>query len=100
MLRRSAAAATGRSDWATAAVGIGEFLLAELRTPDTGRWLRSWQEGRARHLAYAGDYAWLVDLFTRLAELTGEPQVVNDAVGRFALWGFPEVTDRKLLPGK
>src|SRR5690606_1754648 len=27
-----------------------------------------------------------------------EAQVVNDAVGRFALWGFPEPGDRKLLP--
>jgi hypothetical protein len=27
-----------------------------------------------------------------------EAQVVNDAVGRFALWGFPEVADRKALP--
>ncbi len=52
---------------------IGEFLLAESRDPGSGRWLRSWQDGRARHLAYAGDYAWLVDFFTRLAELTGRP---------------------------
>ncbi len=74
-----AAAATGRSDWADAAAGIGEFLLAELRSPDTGRWLRSWQEGRARHLAYAGDYAWLVELFTRLAELTGQPEWLDRA---------------------
>lgn len=29
---------------------------------------------------------------------TAETQVVNDAVGRFALWGFPDATDRKLLP--
>ena len=29
---------------------------------------------------------------------TPETQVVNDAVGRFALWGFPEVADRKALP--
>ena len=57
-----AAAATGRQDWAAAAVRIGEFLLAELRRSETGRWLRSWQDGRARHLAYAGDYAWLVEL--------------------------------------
>jgi hypothetical protein len=27
-----------------------------------------------------------------------EAQVVNDAVGRFALWGFPDAGDRKLLP--
>jgi hypothetical protein len=66
-----AAWATGRQDWAGAAVRIAEFLLAELRPDDAKRWLRSWQNGRAHHLAYAGDYAWVVELFTRLAELTG-----------------------------
>jgi FtsH ternary system domain X7 len=37
-----------------------------------------------------------------IADFSAEPavdaQVVNDAVGRFALWGFPDPTDRKLLP--
>ena len=67
-----AAAACGRSDWAATAVGIGRFLCDRL-LDDQGRWLRSWQrEGGARHLAYAADHAWLVDCFTRLAELTGE----------------------------
>ncbi len=32
------------------------------------------------------------------AEPSPEAQVVNDAVGRFALWGFPDAPDRKLLP--
>jgi hypothetical protein len=32
------------------------------------------------------------------AARVGAPQVINDAVGRFALWGFPDATDRKLLP--
>ena len=32
------------------------------------------------------------------AEPAAEAQVVNDAVGRFALWGFPDAPDRKLLP--
>lgn len=32
------------------------------------------------------------------AEQPAEAQVVNDAVGRFALWGFPDAPDRKLLP--
>jgi hypothetical protein len=32
------------------------------------------------------------------AEIPDDAQVVNDAVGRFALWGFPDATDRKLLP--
>jgi hypothetical protein len=31
------------------------------------------------------------------AEVEAEPQVVNDPVGRFALWGFPDAPDRKLL---
>jgi hypothetical protein len=32
------------------------------------------------------------------AEVQPEAQVVNDAVGRFALWGFPDAPDKKLLP--
>ncbi|HTR51455.1 MAG TPA: hypothetical protein VMJ10_12155 [Kofleriaceae bacterium] len=32
------------------------------------------------------------------AELPADVHVVNDAVGRFALWGFPDAPDRKLLP--
>ncbi|HSN27323.1 MAG TPA: hypothetical protein VLT45_13610 [Kofleriaceae bacterium] len=32
------------------------------------------------------------------AEQVPEAQVVNDAVGRFALWGFPDPADRKALP--
>jgi len=73
-----AAAVTGRRDWADAARRVAEFLLAHLRRPD-GRWLRSWQDGRARHLAYAGDYAWVVDMCTRLAELTGQRRWLDEA---------------------
>jgi uncharacterized protein YyaL (SSP411 family) len=67
-----AAGATGRTDWAEAAVGIAEFLVAHLRRPGDARWLRSWHGGQARHLGYAGDYAWVTDCLTRVAELTGE----------------------------
>ncbi len=75
-----AAAATGNSAWAGAAVAIGEFLGRNL-LGDDGRWRRSWRaQGGARHLAYAADYAWLVDLFTRLAELTGHRAWTGRAV--------------------
>ncbi len=84
-----AAAATGTSRWAVAAVGVAEFLFAELRRED-GRWLRSWQGGRARHLALAADHAWVVECCTRLAELTGDPvwvdrgvEVADDLLERF-----------------
>ena len=75
-----AAAATGNPAWGEAAVAIGEFLCDHL-LGDDGRWRRSWRsEGGARHLAYAADYAWLVDFFTRLGELTGQRTL--DRAGR------------------
>ncbi|HEV2369074.1 MAG TPA: thioredoxin domain-containing protein [Acidimicrobiales bacterium] len=68
-----AAWALGRSDWLEAAAGIAEFLIGNLRVEGDGgpRWMRSWQDGRANHLAYAADHAWLVDAFVRLAEASG-----------------------------
>ncbi len=100
-----AAAATGRQDWAYAAVEIAEFLLCENRRED-GRWMRSWQRRAPRaissspswvddsvvsdgslrdrnrvspRLACAGDYAWLVEAFTRLYELTGQSRFLREA---------------------
>jgi hypothetical protein len=76
-----AASATGNPDWERSAVAIGAFLADHLRRPADGRWLRSWQaEGGARHLAYAADYGWLVDCFTRLGELTGRAVWTERAV--------------------
>ncbi|HZQ26126.1 MAG TPA: thioredoxin domain-containing protein [Acidimicrobiales bacterium] len=74
-----AAAAMGRDDWLAAAVEIAEFLIANLRG-EHGRWHRSWQrDAGARHLAYAVDYAWLVDAFVRLAEATGQARWIDEA---------------------
>jgi hypothetical protein len=88
-----AAGAFERSDWAAAAVRTAEFLFAHLRRED-GRWLRSWQEDRAQHLAYAGDYAWLLDACVRLAELTGDVSWVTraeeTAAGLLALFADEE----------
>jgi uncharacterized protein YyaL (SSP411 family) len=66
-----AAAATRTAVWLDAAIAGGEFLLRRMRGAD-GRWMRSFNAGRARHLAYAVDYAALVDAFTRLGEATGQ----------------------------
>jgi uncharacterized protein YyaL (SSP411 family) len=73
-----AAGALGVQPWADAALSTARFLISELRRPD-GRWLRSWKDGRAAHLAYAGDYAWLVDCFTRCYELTGDGSWLEEA---------------------
>ncbi len=61
---------TGSAQYATRAVEIGEFLLAAMY--HGGRLMRSWQGGRARHLAVAADHAWLVEACVRLSELTGD----------------------------
>ena len=79
-----AAAATGNVEWRAAALANGEFLVANLRRDD-GRWLRSWQAGdadrpaQARHLAYAQDYAAMIDALTRLAELSGQARWIDEA---------------------
>ncbi len=74
-----AAAATSNAAWTARAVRSAEFLCRELRRDD-GRWMRSWQAGvGARHLAYAHDHAALVDAFTRVYELTGDPRWLHEA---------------------
>jgi uncharacterized protein YyaL (SSP411 family) len=72
-----AGAALEVAEWVAAAAEIGSFLVAELRVE--GRWRRSWQGGRAQHLAYASDHAWLVEAFTRLAEATGKARWITEA---------------------
>ena len=75
-----AGSALGRPEWIEAAEATASFLLSSLRRDD-GRWLRSWQaDAGARHLAFAGDHAALVDAFTRLAEATGRRRWIDAAV--------------------
>ena len=71
--------AFGRDDWVKLAAETADFLLAELRDSD-GRWLRSWQDGRARLLGYAADVAAVMDGFTRLAEASGKARWIDEAV--------------------
>ncbi|MDZ4826596.1 MAG: thioredoxin domain-containing protein [Actinomycetota bacterium] len=59
-----AAAAFDRADWMDRARTNARFLLSELQRPD-GRLLRSW---RAPYLAYAEDYAALLEALCTLAE--------------------------------
>ncbi len=74
-----ASAAAANPEWGRAALRIADFLIGRMRRDD-GRWLRSWQAGRTHHLAYASDYAWLVDAFTRLGEMSGRRTWTEAAV--------------------
>ena len=76
-----AGAALDRKDWIEAAEETADFLLANLRLGGTGRWFRSWQRSSdgPRHLAYAVDYAWLVDAFTHLYEASGRRRWIDEA---------------------
>jgi uncharacterized protein YyaL (SSP411 family) len=84
-----AAFALGRDDWMEAARTNARFLLRELRRDD-GRLLRSWQGGRAHLLAYAEDYAALLEALVTLAEvddvawLADARVVADDLVRLFA----------------
>ena len=69
-----AAAVFGRTEWMDAARRNARFLLRALRRPD-GRFLRSWQ---APHLAYADDYAALLEALCTLAE-HDDPSWLADA---------------------
>jgi hypothetical protein len=64
------ASATGRADYGQRAEEIGEFLWGSMYAD--GRLMRSWQGGRARHLAVAADYAWLAEASVGLSEWTGK----------------------------
>ena len=63
------ASVTGVRDYGRRAEEIADFLWASMY--DGGRLMRSWQGGRARHLAVAADYAWLAEASLRLSEWTG-----------------------------
>ncbi len=84
-----AADALDRADWMEAARTNARFLLRELRRADD-RLLRSWQDGRANLLAYAEDYAALVEALLTLAELddvawlTEAEVVANDLITLFS----------------
>ena len=69
-----AAAALDRVDWMDAARTNARFLLHGLRRGD-GRFLRSW---RAPYLAYAEDYAALLEALLTLAELD-DPAWLDEA---------------------
>jgi uncharacterized protein len=64
-----AAAVTSNSLYGGRAEEIGQFLMDSMYVD--GRLMRSWQGGRARHLAVAADHAWLIEACVSLSELTG-----------------------------
>src|SRR5262249_49021758 len=84
-----AALALQRDDWIDAARANARVRLRALRRDD-GRLLRSWQGGRAHLLAYAEDYAALLEALLTLAEvddiswLTDARAVADDLVRLFA----------------
>jgi uncharacterized protein YyaL (SSP411 family) len=63
------ASATGLDHYGRRAEEICDFLWESLFRD--GRLMRSWQGGRARHLAVAADHAWLAEACLRVSEWTG-----------------------------
>jgi hypothetical protein len=63
------ASATGNERYGRRAEEICDFLWESMFRD--GRLMRSWQGGRARHLAVAADHAWLAEACLRVSEWTG-----------------------------
>ncbi|HSZ36556.1 MAG TPA: thioredoxin domain-containing protein, partial [Acidimicrobiales bacterium] len=63
------ASAIGHAEYGRRAEEIATFLWESMYVD--GRLMRSWQGGRARHLAVAADHAWLAEACLRLSEWTG-----------------------------
>ncbi len=67
-----AARVLGREDYRRVAVRNGEFLLCELRTPES-RLCHTWQAGSARVNGYLEDYTHVIEGLLELYQATFEP---------------------------
>ena len=74
-----------RADWIATGESLLQFLEDNMRRD--GRWMRIWHQGSVSQPAFAGDYANLVDAYTRLYEATGKAKYLANA----------EATARQLL---
>ena len=72
-----AAAVLNQPDWMNVAQSNIKFLKENLRRAD-GRWLRTWSDRPGTILAFAEDYAALLEAFITLAEYDS-PHWLNDA---------------------
>ena len=74
-----AGAALGRPEWVARAEAAAQFLVDNLRNDN--RWLRSWHSSTGpKQLAFASDYAWLINCFVSLREATGKTKYLTQAV--------------------
>jgi uncharacterized protein YyaL (SSP411 family) len=75
-----AGAVLGEQRYRDAAVAAAEFVLRDLRD-DSGRLLRTYNQGRAHLNAYLEDYAFLLEALLTLYEATFEPRWFAEARG-------------------
>src|SRR5215218_2864407 len=85
-----AGAVLGRADYVAAAVAAAEFLARDMRDAD-GRWLRTYNRGRAKIPAYLEDHAFLLEASLTLYEATFDDRwfaqaraLADEIIERFA----------------
>jgi len=69
-----AGAVLEREDYVDAAVACGEFLVRDLRDPESGRLHRTWKDGRAKLGGYLEDHAYALEALLTLYEATSDPR--------------------------
>ncbi len=69
-----AGAVLGREDYLDAAATCADFVLGDMRDPETGHLLRTYKDGRAHLNAYLEDHAFMVEALLVLYESTFDPR--------------------------
>ncbi len=75
-----AGTALGAPEWVDAAERAGDFVLARLRDPESGRLLRRYRDGEARFSGQLDDYANLAHGLIELFDATSQPRWLEQAI--------------------
>lgn len=85
-------AATGINLYKEIAIKNAAFLENSFADTTTGHWLHTYKNGRAKYPAFLDDYAYLINAYIHLQEITGEAEYLlkSKKIARIAAENFLE----------
>ncbi len=72
-------AATGLDVYKEIAIKNAAFLESSFENTVTGQWLHTFKSGIAKYPAFLDDYAYLINAYIHLQEITGNPEYLHKA---------------------
>ncbi|MEJ7684297.1 MAG: hypothetical protein WKG06_41890 [Segetibacter sp.] len=70
-------AATGLNLYKEIAIKNAAFLETSFEDAVSGEWLHTYKNGRAKYSAFLDDYAYLINAYIHLQEITGNPEYLH-----------------------